>query len=172
MSVLGSRPLILTPWCSQFGSEEDVGAAGLGVDIVEEESEADVLLSSLSIEYVVDCEIGFTGGPCEAGVGNVQNAPPTEDDVDELVMLEVEPEEVETDVDVAVLEFDDTLIVSEPEVEGAGSDVGKSVASGRSSVSTGGSPPPGRVGITGGIGSPIGIGTSIGITMRPELVVS
>ena len=171
LSVPGSRPLILTSWCPQSGPEEDVGADGL-VDNVKDESEAAVLLSSLSTEYVLDCEIGFTGGLCEAGVGTVQKAPPLEDDVDELVVLELEPEEVETDVDVAVFESDDTLVVPGPEVEGAESDVGKSDASGRSSVSTGGSPPPGRVGIPGGIGSPIGIGTIIGTTMRPELVVS
>ncbi len=165
LSVPGSRPLILTPWCSQFGPEEAVGAAGGDVDTVEEESEAEELLSPLSMEYVVDCEIAFTGGLCEAGVGTVQKAPPEEDDVDELVVLELETEEVEPDVVVAVSELDETLDVPGSEVVGAESDVGRSDASGSSSVSIG------MLGITGGIGSPIGNGTIIGTTIRPELVV-
>ncbi len=165
LSVPGSRPLILTPWCSQFGPEEAVGAAGGDVDTVEEESEAEELLSPLSMEYVVDCEIAFTGGLCEAGVGTVQKAPPEEDDVDELVVLELETEEVEPDVVVAVSELDETLDVPGSEVVGAESDVGRSDASGSSSVSIG------MLGITGGIGSPIGNGIIIGTTIRPELVV-
>lgn len=166
LSVPGSRPLILTPWCSQFGPEEAVGAVGGDVGTVEEKSDAAELLSPLSIEYVVDCEIAFTGGLCEAGVGTVQKAPSEDDDdFEELVVLELGTEEVEPDVVVAVSELDETLDVPESEVVGAESDVGRSDASGSSSVSIG------MLGITGGIGSPNGIGTRIGTTIRPELVV-